>query len=275
MRPLDPFVIAKEAAKFLEKIGVCTGLSNNGILAAAGFSYLEETVGNFLVPAEEESVFQGKFALLKESKLPVEACNVFIPGKLKSVGPAAAHEDVLKFAETAFRRAEVVGVKTIVFGSGGSRGIPEGFSREMAKDQFISLCKRMAPLAGKYHVVIVLEPLNTKECNFINSVAEGAEIVGAVNHGNFQLLADVYHMLRENESPANITKYSRLLYHTHIAENAGRAAPGVNKEDFTAYFKALKDAKYEGRMSIECNWKSLESQAGPALKAMRDQLSAI
>jgi sugar phosphate isomerase/epimerase len=275
MQPLNPFVIAEEAAKFLERIGVCTGLSNNGILAAAGFSYIEETVGNFLVPTEEESVFQGKYAQLKESKLPVEACNVFIPGKLKSVGPAAVHEDILKFSETAFRRAQIAGVKTIVFGSGGSRGIPEGFSREKAKDQFISLCKRMAPLAEKFHVVIVLEPLNTKECNFLNSVAEGAEIVEAVNQGGVQLLADVYHMLRENEGPSNITKYSRFLYHTHIAENAGRAAPGVNKEDFTAYFKALKDAKYEGRMSIECNWKSLEAQAGPALKTMRDQLSSI
>jgi sugar phosphate isomerase/epimerase len=274
-RPFNSFEIAGQAAKFLEKIGVSTGIANNGILFSAGYSFVEENVRNFLAPAEDETVFQAKLALLKESKLPVEACNSFLPGNLKCVGTAPLHDDILKFAETAFKRAETAGVKTIVFGSGGARAIPEGFSKDEAKNQFITLCKGIAPLAKKYNVVISLEPLNTKECNFINSVAEGGEIVEAVNHNNFRLLADFYHMLRENETPANITKYGHLLYHTHIAENVGRTAPGVNKEDFTPYFKALKDSGYKGRMAIECSWKSLGEQAAPALQEMRRQLSVI
>ena len=274
-RPFNSFEIAGEASKFLDRIGVCTGISNNGIIAAAGYSYVEEAVRSFLVPADDESVFLTKLALLKESKLPVEACNNFIAGNMKSVGPAAVHDEILKFAETAFRRAEIAGVKTIVFGSGGSRSVPEGFSKDEARKQFISLCGRMAPLAGKYNVVISLEPLNTGECNFINSVAEGGEIVKAVNHKNFRLLADIYHMLRDKESPDDIKIYSDLLYHTHIAENAGRSAPGVNKEDFTPYLKALKDAGFKGRMSIECSWKNLGEQAAPALQEMRRQLAKI
>jgi sugar phosphate isomerase/epimerase len=274
-RPFNSYAIALEASKFLDRIGVCTGISNNGLLASAGYSYVEEATRNFLIPAEDETAFQAKLALLKESKLPVEACNNFIAGNLKSVGPAAVHDEILKFVETAFRRAEITGVKTIVFGSGGSRAIPEGFSRDEAREQFISLCKKMAPIAGKYNVVISLEPLNKGECNFVNSVAEGGEIVKAVNHKNFRLLADLYHMLRDNESPDSIVKYGDLLYHTHIAENTGRAATGVNKEDFTQYFKALKKISYKGRMSIECNWKDLGEQAAPALHEMKRQLALI
>jgi sugar phosphate isomerase/epimerase len=269
------FALASEAVKFLGRIGISTGIANNGILAAAGYSFVEENVRGFLVPAEVDSVFDQKLALLKDSKLPVEACNSFLPGNLKCVGPTPFHEDILKFGETAFRRAQLAGVKTIVFGSGGARAIPEGFSREEAKSQFISLCKQLAPFAKKYNVVISLEPLNTKECNFINSVAEGGEIVQAVNHENFRLLADIYHMLMDSESPSNITKYGHLLYHTHIAEKTGRSAPGVNKEDFTPYFKALKDVKYEGRMAIECSWKNLGDQAAIALDEMRRQLATI
>lgn len=274
-KPFNPDGSAGQAAKFLEKIGVCTGIANSGVLAPAGYSYIEESVRNFLVPAEDESVFESKRDLLKASRLPVEACNNFLPANLKCVGPAAAHENILKYAESAFRRAELAGVKTIVFGSGGSRAIPENYSRDAAREQFISLCKQMAPAAEKYKVVISLEPLNSKECNFINSVAEGGGIVEAVNHPYFRLLADIYHMLRESESPASIARYAHLLYHTHIAENVGRSAPGVNKEDFTAYFKALKEAKYTGRMSIECNWKDLGQQAAPALHTLQSQLSGI
>ena len=275
LRPFSAFGVASEAGKFLERIGISTGIANNAILAAAGYSFVEENVRGFLVPAEPDSVFEQKLLLLKESKLPVEASNSFLPGNLKCVGPAPLHEEILKFGETAFRRAQMAGMKTIVFGSGGARAIPDGFSREEAKQQFISLCKQLAPVAKKYNVVISLEPLNTKECNFINSVAEGADIVKAVKHENFRLLADIYHMLMENESPSNITKYGDLLYHTHIAEKAGRSAPGVNNEDFTPYFKALKDVKYEGRMSIECTWKNLEEQASGALSFMRNQIAKV
>jgi sugar phosphate isomerase/epimerase len=275
LRPFSDRGLASEAGKFLEQIGISTGIANNGILASAGYSFVEENVRGFLIPAEPDSLFEQKLALLKGSKLPVEACNSFLPGNLKCVGPTPAHEEILKFGETAFRRAGMAGVKTIVFGSGGARAIPEGFSRDEAKQQFISLCKQLAPFAQKYNVVISLEPLNTQECNFINSVSEGADIVQAVNHENFRLLADIYHMLKENESPSNITKYGHLLYHTHIAEKTGRTAPGVNGEDFTPYFKALKEVKYEGRMAIECSWKNLEEQAAIALKVMRSQIAAV
>jgi sugar phosphate isomerase/epimerase len=275
LRPFDLFEPVGKAAKFLENIGICTSIADNGILFSAGYSFVEENVKNFLAPLEDETVFQAKLALLKGSKLRVEACNSFLPGNLKCVGPSPLHNEIMKFAETAFRRAETAGVRTIVFGSGVARSIPEGFSKEEARNQFIELCKKIAPLAKKYKIVISLEPLNTKECNFINSVAEGGKIVEAVNHNNFRLLADFYHMLREKESPENITSYGHLLYHTHIAENVGRTAPGVNKEDFTPYFKALKESGYKGRMAIECSWENLTVQAAPALQEIRRQLGLI
>jgi sugar phosphate isomerase/epimerase len=194
---------------------------------------------------------------------------------MKCVGQAAAHQEILKFGETSFRRAQIAGIKIIVFGSGGARRIPEGFSAAEAKQQFVSLCKQLAPLALKYNVVISLEPLNTRECNFINSLAEGAEIVQAVNHESFRLLADVYHMLMENESPSEIIKYGDLIYHTHIAEKTGRSAPGVHNEDFTPYFWALKQANYKGRMTIECLWNNIEAQASGALSVMRSQIDTL
>jgi sugar phosphate isomerase/epimerase len=275
IRPFDAFAVAAEAKKFLDRIGISTGIANSAILAAAGYAFVEENARGFLIPTEDDAAFAKKLALIKDSKLPVEASNSFLPGNLKCVGPAPMHEEILKFGETSFRRAQMAGMKTIVFGSGGARAIPEGFSRDEARKQFISLCSKLAPIAKKYDVVLSLEPLNTKECNFVNSVAEGGEIVKEVNHKSFRLLADIYHMLMENESPDNITKYGHLLYHTHIAEKVGRTAPGVSNDDFRPYFKALRDVNYKGRMAIECSWKNLGEQAAPALKAMRTQLGEI
>ncbi len=259
----------------LADIGVCTRFDNAEMLAALGYTFIEESVGNLLVPAKTEEEFNEILSRAKQSPLPIRACNSFIPGSMKSVGPDAVHPGILEYMETALRRAQMIGVEYIVFGSGGSRSIPEGFPREEARAQFISLLRDMAPIAEKYNVVVVLEPLNQRETNFINSVSEGGEIVEAVGHPNFRLLADIYHMMMDDEGPGSIIKYGHLIHHTHIAEKEGRAAPGTHNEDFRAYFEALKKIGYKGMMSVECRWENMETQAGLALQTIREQLSTL
>lgn len=267
-------LMASERKKKLPAIGICTPVEKSSLIVNSGCVFIEEVVRGFLVPDKDEKEFGAKLTLAKQSKLPVTACNSFLPGGMKSVGPKAARAEILQFTETAFRRAAMSGVKIIVFGSGGSRAIPDGFSRDEAMKQFTDLCKQMAPLAKKHHVTVVIEPLNTKECNFINSVAEGGEIVKAVNHPNIRLLADLYHMKMENESPSNIIQYGSLLHHVHIAEKEGRSAPGTHGEDFTPYFAALKKINYKRAISIECSWQNIELQAPVAIRTIVEQWNA-
>ncbi len=239
-----------------------------------GYRYVEESVSRFLMPTKSEEEFNKLLEEAANSPLPVKACNGFIPGNLKSVGAEALHEEILQFAETAFRRAQRAGVEFIVFGSGGSRSIPDGFSREKARIQFIELGQKMAPIAQAYNVTIVLEPLNTTECNFINSVEEGGEIVKDINHPNFRLLADLYHMKMDDEEGAeSIVKYGKLIKHIHIAEKQDRAVPGTYNEDFRPYFNALKKIGYKGKISIEARWKDFDSQIPVAIKTINTQIN--
>ena len=177
------------------ELGICTNFSNAEVMETLGYTYVEESVGKFLMPNKSEEEFNEMLQMSRNRSLTIKACNNFIPKELKSVGPNAVHDNILTYVETAFRRAQIAGIEIIVFGSGGSRNIPEGFPYDEARDQFIDLCKKMAPIAEKYNVTVVLEPLNTQECNFINSVDEGGEIVKEVNHPNFMLLADIYHKI--------------------------------------------------------------------------------
>jgi sugar phosphate isomerase/epimerase len=257
---------------YMPQIGVCTGVNNADMLAEMGYDYIEEGVRNFLAPHQDEEVFLKNLEIASKSPIPVLACNSFLPGDMKCVGPDIVHPQILEYARIAFRRAQKAGVEIIVFGSGGSRRIPEGFSKDEATNQFISLLKQMAPIAGEYNVIIVLEPLRSGETNFVNSVAEGAVIVEKVGHPNFRLLADIYHMLMEDEGPESIINHASLLDHMHIAEKEGRSIPGTHGEDFTPYFEAMKTARYKGRISIEGRWESMEAQAPVALETMKKQM---
>jgi sugar phosphate isomerase/epimerase len=256
---------------FNPEIGVCTDVANADKLSIHGYTYIEEGVSSLLMPLKSDEEFNVKLEQVRKSPIPIIACNGFIPGNLKSVGPNAAHDKILQYVEVAFRRAQMVGVNIIVFGSGGSRSIPEGFPKEEALKQFIELCKAIGPLAAKYNVTVVLEPLNTSEVNFIHSVIEGGQIVEEVAHPNFMLLADIYHMLKENEGPESILKYKHLIKHVHVAELQGRAIPGTHMEDLKPYYAALKEIGYQGRISIEGRWENMEVQAGKAIGVMREQ----
>jgi sugar phosphate isomerase/epimerase len=177
----------------------------------------------------------------------------------------------MKYAQTAIKRAGISGIEAMVFGSGGARRIPDGFSRGEAQEQFIEFAKSIAPFASAAGVVVVIEPLNKAETNFINSLAEGAQIVEAVGEDSIKLLADIYHMLREDEDPGEIVKYGTMLRHAHIAEKENRTPPGVQGDDFRPFFEAFKAAGYAGPIAIECRWgEEYDAQAKRAVELIRE-----
>ena len=253
---------------------ICGKVDQWPAMAAAGYDYLEPRVGDVLVPGESDSVFLARQAGIKAVGAKLISCTIFLPGQFRVVGDDTNHDDILVWAETAFRRAQQLGIPYIVFGSGRTRNVADGFSRDEAKRQFVDLCKRMAPIAQQYDVTVVIEPLNTAETNFINSLADGAEMVVAVDHPNVRLLADIYHMLRENEPASEIDQYGHLIKHVHIAEKEGRTAPGTVGEDFTPYFAALKEANYAGCISIEGSFDDFGTRIVTALQTMKEQYAA-
>ena len=256
-----------------DRIGVCTSVKNAPLLKRAGCSYVEIGINSFLMPNRDDDAFAANLKEASESELPALAGNTFFPGDIKLVGPEVDMEKTLRFAETAMKRGKEIGVKIFVLGSGGARRIPDDFEQEKAIVQFIDLCKQLALLGEKYDIVIVVEPLRKQETNLIHTVRQGTEIVRAVNHPNLRVLADFYHMMCEDEDAQAIVEAGDLLYHCHIAEKAERTAPGVKGDDFTPYFKALKEINYKGSISLECNWKNFEEEVVQAIAEMKRQIN--
>ena len=254
-------------------IGACTSLANAPILKAAGCDYLEEGVAGFLAPAAPEDAFAVRLAASRASGIPIRACNGFLPGALKAVGPAAKPAEILAYAATAFRRAAAAGLSTIVWGSGESRRIPDGFSRARAEEQFRSLAGDIAAAAAKSGILVVLEPLNSGETNFLNSLAEGAAMVEAVGHPSFRLLADFYHVVRAGETSDAVVKFGALIRHCHIAEKDKRTPPGTAGDDFRPFLAALNRIGYAGGISLECRWDDMKAQLAGSVAFLRKQIA--
>jgi sugar phosphate isomerase/epimerase len=231
--------------------------------------FIEGHVVNFLTPEAPDADFAPRAAALRACGFPMPAANVLLPPTLKVVGPDIDHARLDRYATTVFRRAKEIGITLIVFGSAGARMVPEGFSATTAFEQYVDVLRQFGPLAEENGVTIVVEPLNRGECNLVNTIVEGAEAVRRANTRGVQLLVDIFHMLRNGESPDDIVKVAPLIRHAHVAENKDRAAPGINGEDFRPYFRALHRAGYNARLALEPTWTDLPGQFAPALAETR------
>jgi sugar phosphate isomerase/epimerase len=242
------------------KFGACTSIRNAAKVKEAGGDYIELSVSGFLVPLKTDAEFAENLVLAESSPLPVYACNGFFPGTIKLTGPDRDHAAALAYCEVAFRRARMIGVERLVLGSSGSRNYPEGYDKAAAVEEFTELLRKMGPIAAKYDVTVALEPLRRQESNLVNTVAEGVAIVKQVGHRNIRCLADIYHMMVENEGPEVLVKERKYIAHMHVAELEGRAVPGTHGEDLTSYYDAMRRARYKGGLSIEARWDDFDAQ---------------
>ncbi len=251
------------------KFGVCGSPSMARVAARAGYEYFEMTVGALLMPREDEAAFAASLAELRAAPLPCPAVNVFIPAELKITGPQVDQAALQSYVTTACQRARQAGVEVIVLGSGGARRVPEGFDHAAARRQIISFCQMLAPIAARNDVTIAIEPLNLAECNILNTVAECAGIVRAVDHPGIQLLVDAYHLLRDGDSLEDVVANGELLVHAHIATIPNRLPPGMEPCDLGPFFAALRHGGYDGRISIEGKVNEDEAELRSALELMR------
>ena len=218
----------------------------------AGFDYVEVSVPNFVRPSEPEDAFAETLASYRAAGLPIESANLFLPRELRCTGPdAVPMERLVEYAGTVCRRLASASVPILVFGSGGARKLPEGWPKEKADEQFVALLSRIGPIAEKHGVKIAVEPLARVECNYINTVDEGAALARASGSPAVGVLADSYHWARNGEGAETILSARDRLIHAHLATMPNRKAPGVEPYDFVPFFRALVAAGYDGRVTIE------------------------
>jgi sugar phosphate isomerase/epimerase len=250
--------------------GICGGPDEAILAAQAGFDYFEWSVGNFLRPREGDDAFEAALAAVREAPLPCPTLNIFLPADLSICGPAVNQKAIEGFLSTTFKRARIAGIEVVGFGSGKARWAPDRFDSGKAFEQVAAFGRTAAVFASGSGVDLALEPLNRRECNIINSVARGAELVRAVDHPAFRLLVDGYHWSLENDSTEDIVANGDLIRHVHLATCPTRLAPGREAHDFSPFFAAVRQSGYQGRLSFEGQMPDNVEALAEALRIMRE-----
>ena len=263
--------------------GACRdSVADVSVMRDLGYDFWEWSAGAAFDPSKDDAWWQTQKEEIAKRPLPLRSCNGFIPGSFRLTGPKADHGPALDYAEKILRRADEIGVKTVVFGSGGARNVPGDFTQGKPPDleagtrQYADFCRALVKrVADLKTVQVVIEPLRPNESNILNYVFQGLAICRDVASPRLAQLADIYHMMMGGDPASAIVEAGPLLAHCHVADYETRQFPGFDPavtDRLRPYFAALKSIGYTGGVSCECSWgdwTNFARDAATALETMK------
>lgn len=250
------------------RFGACIGedASKIKLCEELGYDYVE--CGFALFGKGKEDKYEVFLDAVKNSNIKCESANCFIPGTMKTTGDNIDYDALAEYIDFGMSRGVAVGLKTVVFGSGGSKQVPEGFSHQKAFSQLIYFLKNIvSPIAAKYGITVVTEPL--WDCNIIRTVKEGVYLAAAVDEENIKGLGDLFHMINVGDTSEDIRIVKGSIGHSHIAEPVTRNYPtDASKYDYKSFIDALE---YAGcpRCSVEASTKEFDKDVALSIKVLK------
>ena len=266
--------------------GACrSSVEDVTVMRDLGYDFWEWGAAAAFDPTKDDEWWKRQKEEIAKRPLPLRSSNGFLPWSCRITGPNADHEKALDYAVKVLRRADEVGVQTVVFGSGGARNVPGDFTTDNRPDteegtrQFTEFCRKLVKrVADLKTTVVVIEPLRPNESNIINYVFQGLAICRDVNSPHLKQLADIFHIQMGGDDPNAIVAAGDLLRHVHVAEYGSRLFPGHDPAlvaKLVPFFDAQKAVGYTGGVSCECGWgdaKDFAKNAKTALATMKSLL---
>jgi len=140
----------------------------------------------------------------------------------------------------------------LVFGSPKQRSVGQDDTYDAAWGRAVEMLRICGEEAERRGAVIALEPLTTRETNFLTTAKEAVRLIDEVDCPAVRLHLDVKAMVgQERKSPEwVIMEHKDYLAHFH-ANDANLRGPGFGETDFAPIAKALHEIGYDGYVSVE------------------------
>jgi len=162
------------------------------------------------------------------------------------------HDQIIKELEERLPLVKAAGIPNQICFSGNRAGMDD---KEGLKNCAIGL-KRIAPLAEKLGVTIIMELLNSRHDHtdyMCDRTPWGVNLVKEVGSPRFKLLYDIYHMqIMEGDVIQTVLDNWDSIAHFHTAGVPGRRDLDDKQElDYRGICNALIEKKYDGYFGQE------------------------
>lgn len=235
--------------------------------AQAGFDAVET-----LTPAADALDRKELGGILTDHNLQLSAVGTgagYICNKLHLSSPdEGVRRQAVNFIKDFIELGSEFGAHVIIGSMKG--GLAEGVQPVQAMDWLRAGLDELGQHAHSRDVLVVLEPLNRYETNFINRLDEGVTLLESLQTDNVKLLADLFHMNIEEESIATaLIQTADHIGHVHFVDS-NRRPPGCGHIDLAAVAQALRQINYNGYLSAEAlAWPDSAGAAAQTMASFR------
>lgn len=133
----------------------------------------------------------------------------------------------------------------------------------------VETLRKAAEKAEARRIRLAIEYLNRFEIYLLTTAEQAARFVKAVNHPSCKMMYDSFHAhIEEKDQAKAIASCASEVIHVHISEN-DRGIPGTGQVHWDQVFAGLKQANYDGYITIEAFGRALPALAA-ATKVWRD-----
>jgi D-psicose/D-tagatose/L-ribulose 3-epimerase len=228
---------------------------------AARLGYHGLEIAPFTLSDAPEKITTAEAAKIRAT---VEAAGLAVTGLhwllVKPEGLSLTDPDAAVRARTLAVMTHLVGLcaelggSVLVHGSPRQRQIAPGDTHAIALERLRDAMAQVALTAARVGVIYCIEPLSRRETALINTVAEAADLVRAIDHPNLKTMIDCSAAgLTETCSvSALIERWLPTGLIAHIQLNdPNRRGPGQGDMQFAPILAALRRHHYAGVIAVE------------------------
>lgn len=226
-------------------------VSQLDFMAAEGFTALEDNGMRARPVADQERIARAMQRLGMRMGVFVAHTIDWREPTLSS-GDAALRDRFLREIRESVDVAKRVGATwmTVVPGYVHPR-----LDREFQTAHLIDTLRRAADILAPHGLVMVLEPLNTRQNHpgmILTGTAQGYMICRAVNSPACKVLYDMYHqqITEGNLIPNMDTAWSEIAY-LQVGDNPGRNEPGTGEINYRNVFRHVHAKGFTGILGME------------------------
>lgn len=239
------------------KIGVCMTAEEALVSFPAAADYVDILAYPLLSLSSDTR--RALKSAVEDGSLPLYSSVCLFPGDMRLTGEDFAPLTVRDFCDRVLCAQAELGIKTVVFGSGGARRIPEGFPRDRAWAQLEETTAALADLAKGYGQRIAIEPLSAKEDNTFNTVGQTVSFLTRLGRDNLGVTLDFYHFHNGGEDFSVIRENRDRIFHAHIASHTRKMME--SDEDWRIFgeeIALLREIGYTGNLTFEGAYSSID-----------------
>jgi hydroxypyruvate isomerase len=178
------------------------------------------------------------------------------------------HDAFVREIEESCQVAKRLDVKKMCVVGGNDQ---PGMTQAEMHNNIITALKRVAPIAEKYEVMLLLEPMNIRvdhKGHCLYGSPPAVRICRAVNSPMVKILWDLYHMhISEGDLCGHLKEGFDQLGYIQMADHPGRHEPGTGEIHYNRVLKQAYDLGYRYYVGLECTPATTELAAAQAVAA--------